>query len=166
MLRILSANILMLGLVLGIVPGRSEAAAATEAATEPTPATATSAVPDAASTGTAWCCLAVAQRAQRPPSRPGPTHTHTHTPPAYAPPRATWRAGSLGGAVTIQLAAELSSRDEQMVQPAAVIVANTFLSIEDMVGAVYPLLDWPLIKDYFLRMHWRCLYVSREDSAG
>ena len=49
MLRILSANILMLGLILGLVPGLREAAAATEA----TSATATSAAAGAAATGTA-----------------------------------------------------------------------------------------------------------------
>lgn len=67
---------------------------------------------------------------------------------------------SLGGAVTIQLASELcedGGPKKEAVCPAGIIVSNTFTSIEDMVGAIYPLLDWKFIRKRLLRLQWRSI---------
>lgn len=70
---------------------------------------------------------------------------------------------SLGGAVAIQLAAQLLD-DESAIQPAGVILENTFTCIEDMVGSVFPPLGWavkysPMLRERFLRLHWRSIDV-------
>ena len=77
---------------------------------------------------------------------------------------------SLGGAVTIQLAAELSddARDADAaggsaaappLRPAAVLVSNTFTSIEDMACVLYPwlapLLGLGFVRRHLLRLRWR-----------
>eukprot|EP00656_Telonema_subtile_P029870 TRINITY_DN3292_c0_g1_i4.p1 TRINITY_DN3292_c0_g1~~TRINITY_DN3292_c0_g1_i4.p1 ORF type:complete len:147 (-),score=30.96 TRINITY_DN3292_c0_g1_i4:78-518(-) len=68
-----------------------------------------------------------------------------------------------GGAVAIQLAAQLVD-DETAIQPAGVIIENTFTCIEDMVGSVFPPLGWavkysPALRDRFLRLQWRSIDV-------
>merc|ERR1712086_873279 len=67
---------------------------------------------------------------------------------------------SLGGAVTIQLARQLcdaNAVDPKEPLPAGVIVGNTFTSISDLLGSIYPFLNHPLIKKHLLRLQWRSI---------
>lgn len=59
---------------------------------------------------------------------------------------------SLGGAVALHFASLLSSRGDQRLK--GVIVENTFTSISDMVGSVFPPLNFEILKKYFLRLKW------------
>jgi len=59
---------------------------------------------------------------------------------------------SLGGAVAIQYASILGSRGDTTLR--GLIVENTFTSISDMIGAVFPFLNFSLIKKYLLRLKW------------
>ena len=74
---------------------------------------------------------------------------------------------SLGGAVTIQLAAELCAAIDSgaaipgALRPAGMIVSNTFTCIEDMVGAIYPVLNWKIVREKLLRMRWRSILHIR-----
>ncbi|KAL1524931.1 hypothetical protein AB1Y20_019808 [Prymnesium parvum] len=72
---------------------------------------------------------------------------------------------SLGGAVTIQLAAELCAARASgaaSLLPAGVIASNTFTSIEDMLGAVYPWLNWQFVRRWLLRLKWRSIEHIRQ----
>jgi fermentation-respiration switch protein FrsA (DUF1100 family) len=66
---------------------------------------------------------------------------------------------SLGGAVTIQLARDLCEASEKPARalPAAVLVSNTFTSIEDMIPAKFSWLDYQFVRKGLLRMHWRSI---------
>lgn len=59
---------------------------------------------------------------------------------------------SLGGAVALQFAAILGSRGDPRLK--AVIAENTFTSIADMVGQVFPFLNFTLLKKWCLRLKW------------
>jgi pimeloyl-ACP methyl ester carboxylesterase len=59
---------------------------------------------------------------------------------------------SLGGAVALHFASLLGSRGDGRLK--GVIVENTFTSISDMVGSVFPLLNVDILKKYFLRLKW------------
>ena len=59
---------------------------------------------------------------------------------------------SLGGAVALQFASLLGSRGD--VHLRGVIAENTFTSIADMVGSVFPFLNFDLVKKYCLRLRW------------
>jgi len=61
---------------------------------------------------------------------------------------------SLGGAVAIYAAAETERRGGRL---GGVIVENTFTSIADMVGKVFPFLDFDFIKQFMLKIHWRSI---------
>jgi len=61
---------------------------------------------------------------------------------------------SLGGAVAIYAAAE---REREGGAIAGVIVENTFCSISEMVGKVFPFLDWEFVKRFMLKIHWRSI---------
>eukprot|EP00658_Telonema_sp_P-2_P078512 TRINITY_DN7366_c0_g1_i2.p1 TRINITY_DN7366_c0_g1~~TRINITY_DN7366_c0_g1_i2.p1 ORF type:complete len:326 (-),score=67.60 TRINITY_DN7366_c0_g1_i2:398-1375(-) len=68
---------------------------------------------------------------------------------------------SLGGAVAIQMAAQISAKPDGM-RPAGVIIENTFTCIEEMVGSVFPPLGWavkwsPFLRDRCLRLKWRSI---------
>jgi pimeloyl-ACP methyl ester carboxylesterase len=56
---------------------------------------------------------------------------------------------SLGGAVALQFASK-TSKDFLK----GVIAENTFTSISDMVGSVFPILNVSIVKKYFLRLRW------------
>ena len=71
---------------------------------------------------------------------------------------------SLGGAVTIQLAAVLCDGAAASGAgvpppplPAGVIVCNTFTSIEGLLGSIYPFLNLEIIKKHLLRLRWRSI---------
>ena len=59
---------------------------------------------------------------------------------------------SLGGAVAIQFASILGSREDSSIR--GIIVENTFTSIADMIGAVFPFLNFSVIKNFCLRLKW------------
>mmetsp|Transcript_17414 Transcript_17414/g.31390 ORF Transcript_17414/g.31390 Transcript_17414/m.31390 type:complete len:386 (+) Transcript_17414:87-1244(+) len=66
---------------------------------------------------------------------------------------------SLGGAVAIGLASELSRRQELLQKagafmPRGVILENTFVSISAVVDVLFPLIAFKPLKDRFLRMKW------------
>jgi len=73
---------------------------------------------------------------------------------------------SLGGAVTIQLARDLcqaaadaaveapSGGAAEAPLPLGVVLQNTFISIEAMLGAKFPWLDWAFVRRHLLRLHW------------
>jgi len=58
---------------------------------------------------------------------------------------------SLGGAFASYAARKYTERIT------ALVLENTFTSIKDMVGTVFPLLNWGFIKEYLVRMHWRSI---------
>lgn len=58
---------------------------------------------------------------------------------------------SLGGAVAVHAARKF---DDEI---AGLIVENTFTKIKDMVGAVFPLLNWEPMKTIMLSMDWNSL---------
>lgn len=71
---------------------------------------------------------------------------------------------SLGGAVTIQLArllceeaAASAGGASSALLPAGVLVGNTFTSISEMLGSVYPFLNFGLIRRHLLRLQWRSI---------
>lgn len=57
---------------------------------------------------------------------------------------------SLGGAVAVQFAAQLAN-DKRI---AGVIIENTFTSIANMLGSVFPFLNFGLVKKFCLRLKW------------
>merc|ERR1719295_1888750 len=61
---------------------------------------------------------------------------------------------SLGGAVAIYAAAQ---REKEGGTIGGVIVENTFTCIADMVGKVFPFLDFDFIKQFMLKIHWRSI---------
>jgi len=63
---------------------------------------------------------------------------------------------SLGGAVAIYTAYEAQKRYKN-VKIAGLIIENTFASISDMVGKVFPFLDFEWVKQYMLKIHWRSI---------
>lgn len=56
---------------------------------------------------------------------------------------------SMGGAV----AAYITHKYDDKIT--GLILENTFLSISDMVGKVFPFLNFKFIKDFMLKIHWR-----------
>jgi len=58
---------------------------------------------------------------------------------------------SLGGAVAIYLTEQVHN------QISGLIVENTFCSISDMVGKVFPWLNFEIVKNYMLTMHWKSM---------
>mmetsp|Transcript_32505 Transcript_32505/g.43982 ORF Transcript_32505/g.43982 Transcript_32505/m.43982 type:complete len:304 (-) Transcript_32505:107-1018(-) len=65
---------------------------------------------------------------------------------------------SLGGAVSIHVAAAIGKLEKKLsYPPAAMIIENSFTSISDMVDAKFPFLNVPYFKDFFLRLHWRSI---------
>lgn len=73
---------------------------------------------------------------------------------------------SLGGAVAIYTAYALQqqeynkddNKDKNTESPlAGLIIENTFTSISDMVGKVFPFLDFDFIKKFMLKIHWRSI---------
>ena len=63
---------------------------------------------------------------------------------------------SLGGAVAIYTAAEVQ-KNRKNVKIAGLIIENTFSSISDMVGKVFPFLDFDFVKEFMLKIHWRSI---------
>jgi pimeloyl-ACP methyl ester carboxylesterase len=61
---------------------------------------------------------------------------------------------SLGGAVAIQFAAMLGSQKSNPNILSGIIVENTFTSISDMIGSVFPFLNFSLVKNFCLRLKW------------
>jgi len=66
---------------------------------------------------------------------------------------------SLGGAVAIGLASELSRRQELLQKtdaflPRGLILENTFVSISAVVDVLFPLIAFKSLKDRFLRLKW------------
>merc|ERR1712157_134620 len=59
---------------------------------------------------------------------------------------------SLGGAVAIYTASAL---DDNKIK--GLIIENTFSSISDMVGKVFPFLDFDFVKQFMLKIHWRSI---------
>jgi abhydrolase domain-containing protein 13 len=63
---------------------------------------------------------------------------------------------SLGGAVALQFAARVGMKedapDNDILQ--GVIVENTFTSISDMIGSVFPFLNFSFVKKFCLRLRW------------
>jgi len=58
---------------------------------------------------------------------------------------------SLGGAVVVQLA----SRGIKLpLQPAGIIIENSFTSIADMLDSLFPFLAFSILKKNFLRLKW------------
>ena len=67
---------------------------------------------------------------------------------------------SLGGAVAIQFAAILGSR-ESPPPVRGVLVENTFTSIADMIGSVFPFLNFSVVKNFCLRLKWEsCKWIE------
>eukprot|EP01084_Bolivina_argentea_P152214 265557_1 len=64
---------------------------------------------------------------------------------------------SLGGAVAIYTASEIQNRDTDDRKIAGLIIENTFSSIADMVGQVFPFLDFDFVKQFMLKIHWRSI---------
>lgn len=68
---------------------------------------------------------------------------------------------SLGGAVAIHTTAAIEERgdddDDNNGKIAGLIIENTFSSISDMVGKVFPFLDFDFIKKFMLKIHWRSI---------
>jgi len=73
---------------------------------------------------------------------------------------------SLGGAVAIyttyalqELGKEKQDGDGDGEAPkvAGLIIENTFTSISDMVGKVFPFLDFDFVKKFMLKIHWRSI---------
>ena len=58
---------------------------------------------------------------------------------------------SLGGAVATYISSKYDSKITGL------ILENTFLSISDMVGKVFPFLNFDIIKQYMLKIHWRTI---------
>lgn len=56
---------------------------------------------------------------------------------------------SLGGAIATYVASLYGDKI------AGLILENTFMSISDMVGQVFPFLNFDFVKKYMLKMHWR-----------
>mmetsp|Transcript_21178 Transcript_21178/g.25036 ORF Transcript_21178/g.25036 Transcript_21178/m.25036 type:complete len:340 (+) Transcript_21178:69-1088(+) len=69
---------------------------------------------------------------------------------------------SLGGAVAIAACHKLQRLDEHAVKPLALIVENSFTSINDMVDAKFPILNIPFFKEFFLRLHWKSDQLIKE----
>lgn len=63
---------------------------------------------------------------------------------------------SLGGAVAIYTAAE-AQKQYKNIKIGGLIVENTFASISDMVGKVFPFLNFEWVKQYMLKLHWRSI---------
>merc|ERR1712083_182922 len=61
---------------------------------------------------------------------------------------------SLGGAVAIYAASE---REREGGRIGGVIVENTFTAISDMVGKVFPFLDFEFVKQFMLKIHCRSI---------
>eukprot|EP00485_Elphidium_margaritaceum_P000800 CAMPEP_0202688636 /NCGR_PEP_ID=MMETSP1385-20130828/4124_1 /ASSEMBLY_ACC=CAM_ASM_000861 /TAXON_ID=933848 /ORGANISM="Elphidium margaritaceum" /LENGTH=308 /DNA_ID=CAMNT_0049343655 /DNA_START=158 /DNA_END=1084 /DNA_ORIENTATION=- len=75
---------------------------------------------------------------------------------------------SLGGAVAVATAYALE-HDQQLENApriAGLILENTFSSISDMVGKVFPFLDFAWIKKYMLRIHWRSIELIPSISSN
>jgi pimeloyl-ACP methyl ester carboxylesterase len=70
---------------------------------------------------------------------------------------------SLGGAVVLHFASLMSSRGDGRLK--GVFAENTFTSISDMVGSVFPLLDLEIVKRYFLRLKWDTKNVLKGTKA-
>eukprot|EP00928_Gymnodinium_smaydae_P075637 TRINITY_DN58647_c0_g1_i1.p1 TRINITY_DN58647_c0_g1~~TRINITY_DN58647_c0_g1_i1.p1 ORF type:complete len:341 (+),score=58.89 TRINITY_DN58647_c0_g1_i1:127-1149(+) len=60
---------------------------------------------------------------------------------------------SLGGAVTVALAKTLQD-DKAALQPAGLILENTFVSINALVDSLFPILAFKSLKEKFLRLRW------------
>jgi len=74
------------------------------------------------------------------------------------PTRIVLFGSSLGGAVTIQLARDLCiSQEPRTPLPLGVVLQNTFTSIEAMLGAKFPWLDWGFVRRNMLRLRWRSI---------
>jgi len=73
---------------------------------------------------------------------------------------------SLGGAVVVQLAAELCRNEKKTGEPAGiagVIVENSFTSIEDMADSMFPFLKLlGSVKRSLMRLKWRSIDVIHE----
>ena len=57
-----------------------------------------------------------------------------------------------------QLAAHIQ-RQALAVQPAGVVVENSFTSIADLLDTVFPFLAFDFVKEHFLRLKWRSVDV-------
>eukprot|EP01084_Bolivina_argentea_P291155 500374_1 len=65
---------------------------------------------------------------------------------------------SLGGAVAIYTAFEIEKlQGNNNKKIAGLIIENTFSSISDMVGKVFPFLDFDFIKKFMLKIHWKSI---------
>lgn len=63
---------------------------------------------------------------------------------------------SLGGAVAIHVAAQLETMKLEH-PPSCVIIENSFTSISDLVGFLFPYLNIPFFKEQFLRLRWKSI---------
>ena len=48
-------------------------------------------------------------------------------------------------------------KKESKSKIAGLIIENTFTSISDMVGKVFPFLDFDFVKQFMLKIHWRSI---------
>ena len=65
---------------------------------------------------------------------------------------------SLGGAVAINTVQYIQN-DAQFN---GLIIENTFKSIDDMVGSVFPFLNFNIIKKYILRLEWKSIDIMKD----